>query len=76
MERDPGLSMELIRHTHTMLKILNIGTMEEQKIYVSLWSEMMCVCTQELRHGALIWNDAVVKRVQSQFLSEPQGNAL
>lgn len=67
--------MELMRHTHTMLKILNIGKVEEQKFYVSLWSEMMSVCTQELRHGALIWNDAVAKQVQSQFLSELQGNA-
>lgn len=68
--------MELLRHTNAMLKILNIGTMAEQEVYVSLWSEIVCVCTQELRHGALIWNDAVVKCVQSQLLSEPQGNTL
>lgn len=68
--------MDLIRHTNMMLKILNMGTMAEQEVYVSLWSEMVSVCAQELRHGALIWNDAVVKCVQSQLLSEPQGNTI
>lgn len=76
MEKDLGSSMELIRHTNAMLKILNIGTLEEQKAYVSLWSEMISVCVQELRHGASIWNDAVMQHVQSQFLSEPEGNAI
>ncbi|KAH6772497.1 hypothetical protein C2S51_010901 [Perilla frutescens var. frutescens] len=73
VEKDPGSSMELIRHTNAMLKILNIGTLEEQKVYVSLWSEMISVCAQELRHGALIWNDAGMMHVQNQLLSEPQG---
>ncbi|XP_057763713.1 uncharacterized protein LOC130985005 isoform X2 [Salvia miltiorrhiza] len=73
VENDLGSSMELIRHTKAMLKILNIGKLEEQKVYVSLWSEMISVCAQELRHGASIWNDAVMRHVQSQFLSEPQG---
>lgn len=68
--------MELMRHTDAMLKILNIGTLEEQKMYVSLWSEMISVCAQELRHGAWIWNDAVVKHVQSQLLFQPQGNTI
>lgn len=69
-----GSSMELMRHINAMLKILNIGTPEEQMFYVSLWHEIISICAQELRHGAWIWNEAVAKRVQSQLLSEPQGN--
>ncbi|KAL1561901.1 hypothetical protein AAHA92_04543 [Salvia divinorum] len=73
VEKDLGSYMELLRHTNAMLKILNIGTHEEQKVYLSLWSEMISVCAQELRHGASIWNDALKTHVHSQFLSEPQG---
>ncbi|XP_047946543.1 uncharacterized protein LOC125192909 isoform X2 [Salvia hispanica] len=73
VEKDLGSYMELLRHTNAMLKILNIGTQEEQKVYLSLWSEIISVCAQELRHGASIWNDALMKHVHSQFLSEPQG---
>ncbi|XP_042060016.1 uncharacterized protein LOC121804510 isoform X2 [Salvia splendens] len=73
VEKDLGSYMGLLRHTNAMLKILNIGTQEEQKVYLSLWSEMISVCSQELRHGASIWNDALMKHVHSQFLSEPQG---
>lgn len=53
-----------------------MGTLEEQKEYVSLWSTMISVCAQELKHGASIWNQAVEKHVQSQLLSEPQGDGL
>ncbi|XP_042065032.1 uncharacterized protein LOC121808546 isoform X2 [Salvia splendens] len=73
VETDLESYVGLLRHTNAMLKILNIGTQEEQKVYLSLWSEMISVCAQELRHGASIWNDALMKRVHSQFLSEPQG---
>ncbi|PIN12260.1 hypothetical protein CDL12_15132 [Handroanthus impetiginosus] len=73
VEKDLRSAMELIRHTTTMLKILSTGTLEDQRAYVSIWSEMVSVCAQELKHGASIWNQAVEKHVQSQLLSEPQG---
>ncbi|GFP93163.1 hypothetical protein PHJA_001460600 [Phtheirospermum japonicum] len=73
VEKDPRSAMELVRHTTTMLKILTIGTMEEQRAYISLWSEMISACLQELKHGALIWNQAMEKHVQIQLLSESQG---
>ncbi|KAL8528002.1 hypothetical protein ACS0TY_005713 [Phlomoides rotata] len=73
VEKDLGSAMELIRHTNTMIKILTTGTFEEQKMYVSLWSEMISACSRELKHGASIWNKAVEKHVQIQLLSEPQG---
>ncbi|KAL0364782.1 UNVERIFIED_CONTAM: hypothetical protein Sangu_0575800 [Sesamum angustifolium] len=72
-EKDLRSAMELLRHTTAMLKILSIGTLEEQRVYVSMWSKMISVCTQELKHGASIWNQAVEKHVQTQFLSDPQG---
>ncbi|XP_011087384.1 uncharacterized protein LOC105168888 isoform X2 [Sesamum indicum] len=72
-EKDLTSAMELLRHTTAMLKILNIGTLEEQRMYVSMWSKMISVCTQELKHGASIWNQAAEKHVQTQFLSDPQG---
>ncbi|KAI3472332.1 hypothetical protein Pfo_031232 [Paulownia fortunei] len=73
VEKDLSSAMELIKHTTTMLKILTIGTMEEQRAYISIWSKMISACAQELKHGASIWNQAVEKHVQSQILSDPQG---
>lgn len=55
---------------------MTTGTLQEQKMYVSLWSEMVSACILELKHGASIWNKAVEKQVQIQLLSEPQGNAV
>ncbi|KAK4402202.1 hypothetical protein Sango_0960900 [Sesamum angolense] len=72
-EKDLRSAMELLRHTTATLKILSIGTLEEQRVYVSMWSKMISVCAQELKHGASIWNQAVEKHVQTQFLSDPQG---
>ncbi|KAL3814695.1 hypothetical protein ACJIZ3_015963 [Penstemon smallii] len=73
VEKDLLSATELLRHTNTMLKILNIRTSEEQSTYISIWSDMISVCAQELRHGALIWNQAMEKSVQSHLLSERQG---
>ncbi|KAG8391005.1 hypothetical protein BUALT_Bualt01G0143000 [Buddleja alternifolia] len=73
VEKDLRSVMELIRHTATMLKILTIGTLDERTTYISIWSEMVSVCGQELKHGASIWNQALEKHVQNQLLSEPQG---
>lgn len=50
--------------------------MEEQSNYVSIWNEMMFICFQELKHGALIWKESVQRNVESCILSEPQGTAL
>ncbi|KAL7157758.1 hypothetical protein ABFS83_02G098300 [Erythranthe nasuta] len=73
VKKDLRSAMELLRHTTTMLKILNVGTTEEQMAYISIWSEIISACTQELKHGASIWNQAVEKHLQTQLLSEPQG---
>lgn len=75
MKRDLRLAIELIKHTTTMMKILKLGTLEEQQMYVTTWFEMISVCSQELKHGSLIWKQAIEKKIQSQILSEPQGTA-
>lgn len=76
MERDLSLAIELIKHTTTMIKILKLRALDEQQMYVTTWSKMISVCSQELKHGSLIWKQAIEKKIQSQILSESQGKAL
>ncbi|KAL0422019.1 UNVERIFIED_CONTAM: hypothetical protein Slati_3224800 [Sesamum latifolium] len=59
-EKDLRSAMELLRHITAMLKILKHR------------NKMISVCAQELKHGAWIWNQAVEKHVQTQFLADPQ----
>ncbi|XP_051116742.1 uncharacterized protein LOC127241574 isoform X2 [Andrographis paniculata] len=73
-EKDTASAMELIKHATTMLKILSMGTVEDRKVYFSVWNQMIHACAQELKHGALIWNQAAAKQVQSQLLSESKGS--
>lgn len=47
--------------------------MEEQQYYVSTWSNILSICIEELKHGALIWKQSIQKNIQSQIFSEPQG---
>ena len=56
-----------------MSKILKLGSREDQSNYVSAWFKMVSVCAQELRHGALIWKQALDQNVCSQILSHPRG---
>ncbi|KAL2532134.1 hypothetical protein Adt_05485 [Abeliophyllum distichum] len=73
VEQDLKLVLELTKHTTTMLKILTLGTLEEQQMYVTTWSKVISVCSRELKHGALIFKQAFEKKIQSRILSEPQG---
>ncbi|XP_073308327.1 uncharacterized protein [Primulina huaijiensis] len=72
-EKDLNSAMELIRHTSSMLKILTLGTSEEKTAYISVWSDIITVCAQELKEGASIWTKATEKHIQSQLLAETQG---
>ncbi|XP_057962373.1 uncharacterized protein LOC131153945 [Malania oleifera] len=72
-EKDLKPAIELLKHAATMLKIVRVGSPEERSIYISMWSKMISACAQELKHGALIWKQSLEKNVQSQMLSEPQG---
>ncbi|XP_073122331.1 uncharacterized protein [Henckelia pumila] len=73
VEKDLKYAMELIRHTSSMLKILTLGTSEEKTTYISVWSDIISVCAQELKEGASIWAKATEKHIQSRLLAETQG---
>lgn len=72
-KEDVKSAVELLKHASTTLKILTLGSTEEQTNYVSKWSKIISVCSQELKHGALIWKQSLQKNLQSQVLSESQG---
>ncbi|XP_030467000.1 uncharacterized protein LOC115685982 isoform X2 [Syzygium oleosum] len=73
VERDSKSLVELLRHVALVLKILKLGSAEEQLKYVSTWSKMISACARELKHGASIWKQALEKNVSSQILSEKEG---
>lgn len=66
-------AIEVLKDVESTLTILKLGSMEEQQYYVSAWSNILSICIEELKHGALIWKQSVQKNIQSQILSEPQG---
>ncbi|KAL6989674.1 hypothetical protein U1Q18_015425 [Sarracenia purpurea var. burkii] len=72
-EKDLKSAFELMKHTTLMLNVLTLGSMEDQFIYISTWTKMISVCTQELKHGSWIWTQLVEKNLQSWILSEPRG---
>uniref|UniRef100_A0A803KP81 Synergin gamma C-terminal domain-containing protein n=1 Tax=Chenopodium quinoa TaxID=63459 RepID=A0A803KP81_CHEQI len=67
------VAAELLRHAISMLKILSLGTADEQSLYVTTWSKIINVCVQELSHGASIWKRASEKNVQHQILLNSRG---
>eukprot|EP00258_Populus_trichocarpa_P023456 XP_024439475.1 dentin sialophosphoprotein isoform X1 [Populus trichocarpa] len=73
VENDLGLTMELLKHVTSTIKILMLVSRKEQSSYVSTWSEILSVCARELKHGALIWTQSLQKDVHDQILSKPQG---
>ncbi|XP_004139183.2 uncharacterized protein LOC101210593 isoform X3 [Cucumis sativus] len=72
-ENDLRSAVELLKHVVSTLKILKLGSVEEQSNYVSIWNEIIFICFQELKHGALIWKESIQRNVGSYILSEPQG---
>lgn len=72
-EKDARSALELLKDVASNITILKLASIEEQQYYVSTWSNMLSVCIQELRDGALIWKQSVQRNIQSQVLSEPQG---
>ncbi|XP_059310721.1 uncharacterized protein LOC132062095 [Lycium ferocissimum] len=75
VETDLETTVDLLRHTTMMLKILRSGSLEEQSIYVSVWYKMVSVCVQELQHGSCIWKKILEMNAQSHMLSHPRGRA-
>lgn len=66
-------AMELLKDAVSTLRILQLGSGEEQSNYLTIWSKIAFVCSQELKHGAYIWKEAVQKNVHDQLLSIPKG---
>ncbi|OWM85370.1 uncharacterized protein LOC116209946 [Punica granatum] len=72
-DEDPQSLIELLRHVSLMLRILRWGTVEQQYCYVTAWSKLISLCSQELKHGALLWKQALEKDVQGHLLSKSDG---
>ncbi|KFK35606.1 hypothetical protein AALP_AA4G013000 [Arabis alpina] len=72
-EKDWKSTVELLKHATLTLKILNLGSPEEQSKYTSTWFVIASACAQELRHAASIWKQVIENDVQEEILSKPQG---
>ncbi|CAK8572430.1 unnamed protein product [Lathyrus sativus] len=72
-ETDIKSAMELLKESASTLRILKLGSGEEQSNYLTIWSKIAVVCSQELQHGAYTWKEAVQKNVHDQLLSIPKG---
>ncbi|TKY52210.1 hypothetical protein E2542_SST23730 [Spatholobus suberectus] len=72
-EKDIKSAMELLKDTVSTLRILKLGSREEQSNYLTIWSKIAFVCSQELKHGAYVWKQAVLQNVHDQILSNRKG---
>ncbi|XP_027365053.1 dentin sialophosphoprotein isoform X2 [Abrus precatorius] len=73
VNKDIKSALELLENTASTLRILKLGSREEQSNYLTIWSKIAFVCSQELKHGAYIWKQAVQNGVNNQILSNPKG---
>ncbi|KAK8486409.1 hypothetical protein V6N13_090854 [Hibiscus sabdariffa] len=73
VEKDMASAVELLRHASSTLKILKLGSVEDQSNYVSIWSRILSVCELELKHGAMIWKQSLQNDIHNELLSKPQG---
>jgi len=62
-----------LEDTVSTLRILKLGSREEQCNYLTVWSKIVSVCSQELKHGANVWKQAVLQNVHVQILSNQKG---
>ncbi|CAH8360801.1 unnamed protein product [Eruca vesicaria subsp. sativa] len=72
-EKDWKSTIELLKHATLTLKVLNLGSHEQQTKYASTWLAIASTCAQELRHAASIWKQVIQNDVQEEILSKPQG---
>lgn len=70
---DSRSTIELMEHVKALLKILSLGSLENQLAYVSFWSKIIDICAQELQHGSQIYKESLERNVQSQLLADPRG---
>ncbi|XP_043726000.1 uncharacterized protein LOC122672604 [Telopea speciosissima] len=72
-ENDLNSAIELFKHAILILKILSLGSVEEQSKYITNWSKIISACAQELKHGALIWKQSLLQTIHKKMLSQLQG---
>ncbi|XP_021282646.1 uncharacterized protein LOC110415347 [Herrania umbratica] len=72
-EKDLRMATEFLKHAASTLKVLKLGSFEDQSNYISTWLRILSACAQELKHGALIWEQSLQKNIHSQLLSKSQG---
>ncbi|KAE9589601.1 hypothetical protein Lalb_Chr21g0310721 [Lupinus albus] len=72
-EKDIKSAMELLKDVVSTLRIFKLGSREEQSNYFNTWSKIAFVCSEEVKHGAYIWKQAVQENVHDQILSNPKG---
>ncbi|KAA3472678.1 myb-like protein U [Gossypium australe] len=72
-EKDMASTIELLKHAASTLKVLKLGSAEDQSYYVSTWLRILTVCALELKHGSMIWKQSLQKNIHCQLLSKPQG---
>ncbi|KAL1074673.1 hypothetical protein V6Z11_D11G305600 [Gossypium hirsutum] len=72
-EKNMASTIELLKHAASTLKVLKLGSAEDQSYYVSMWLRILTVCALELKHGSMIWKQSLQKNIHRQLLSKPQG---
>ncbi|KAL9318506.1 hypothetical protein ACSQ67_015023 [Phaseolus vulgaris] len=72
-EKDIKSAIELLKDTVSTIRLLKLGSREEQSNYLTIWSKIAHVCSQELKHGAYVWKQAVLQNVHDQILSNRKG---
>ncbi|KAH9612376.1 hypothetical protein KSS87_005787 [Heliosperma pusillum] len=70
---DWRVTADLLRHAISILNSLSLGSADEQCRYASTWSNIIGVCAQELRSGAVIWKRASEMKVKHQVLLDCRG---
>ncbi|KAL1188131.1 hypothetical protein V5N11_003164 [Cardamine amara subsp. amara] len=74
-EKDWKSTIELLKYAALALKILNLGSPEQQSKYASTWFDIASACAQELQHAASIWKQVIKNDVQEEILSKPKGKS-
>ncbi|XP_019452245.1 PREDICTED: uncharacterized protein LOC109354301 isoform X1 [Lupinus angustifolius] len=72
-EKDIKSAVELLKDAVSTLGIFKLGSREEQSNYLTTWSKIAFVCSEEVKHGAYIWKQAVQENVHDQILSNSKG---
>lgn len=67
---DVNVAIELYRHSVSTLHTLELASKEEQCDYVHAWHSMLLSCSNEMQHGATLWQESCCTNVCDQVISE------